>query len=73
MDRQERKKGGLVQYLSRIYINESARASFQRVFCFFRVRAQGRRKLVVLLIRLGVLGYIPLGIEQIHRPSRIDY
>lgn len=52
MDRQERKKGGLVQYLSRIYINESARASFQRVPFVFRVRARGRRKVVVLLSEL---------------------
>lgn len=59
---------GLVQYLSRIYIsNELARALFQRAFCL-KVRAQRLRDRRGPAIGSGILGYIPLVIEQIHLP-----
>lgn len=70
MDRQSKDRwGGLVQYLSRIYIsNELARTLFQRVFCL-SVQGSGMKERRGPAVGVGVLGYVHLGLEQIHNPE----
>lgn len=70
MDRQRKDRwGGLVQYLSRIYIsNELARALFQRVFCL-SAQDSGMKERRGPATGVGLEGYVQLGLEQIHNPE----